>query len=267
MQRKIARRGRVPVEYALVGASERGCGNASTIAQPARRVCLKLHTRSLVRGLTPGIGSAFGSMADRPRTRGSSHRAGCLAVAPSVQIVPRWLIAPPARPNLAAIGPRAELDAVPCASGLSRLSPVGGVGEARLMARVESAGTPRVITARPLAECWGAPVPRVRCWRALALARKTGTAFWASPGSARQALTGLALRMAISPPIETRFGAIEISLRDSQIGVYVARLVVDEVPMLPGGAVTLDTKASMADDNLVNGGDHQKGYRPKPRSP
>ena len=105
--------------------------------------------------------------------------------------------------------------------------------------------------------------------RALALlqARKTGTAFWASPGSARQALTGLALRMAISPPIETRFGAIEISLRDGQIGVHVARLVVDEVPMLPGGAVTLDTKASMADDNLVNGGDHQKGYRPKPRSP
>ena len=46
---------------------------------------------------------------------------------------------------------------------------------------------------------------------------------------------------------------IQVGLRHGQVGVNVARLVIDEVRMLPGGVVPVHTEASAADHDLVNG--------------
>ena len=46
---------------------------------------------------------------------------------------------------------------------------------------------------------------------------------------------------------------IQVGLRHGQVGVNVARLVIDEVRMLPGGVVPVHTEASAADHDLMNG--------------
>jgi hypothetical protein len=46
----------------------------------------------------------------------------------------------------------------------------------------------------------------------------------------------------------------QVRLRHGQIGVHVARLAIDEVRMVPGGVVPVHTEASVAHDDLVNGG-------------
>ena len=78
---------------------------------------------------------------------------------------------------------------------------------------------------------------------------------------------------AIPVPAAPGFCAIDVRLRDGQIGVHVARLVVDEVDNLPGGELPFHAEACVAHHNVVNGGaglepvggsywyEHQKGYR------
>ena len=51
-----------------------------------------------------------------------------------------------------------------------------------------------------------------------------------------------------------RFGAVVMRLRDREIGVHVAALVIDEVRVLPRSAVALHPKARVANDDLVDCG-------------
>ena len=68
---------------------------------------------------------------------------------------------------------------------------------------------------------------------------------WSSLKSARARMThGLA----------ERFGAVVMRLRDREIGVHVAALVIDEVRVLPRSAVALHPKARVANDDLVDCG-------------
>ena len=53
-----------------------------------------------------------------------------------------------------------------------------------------------------------------------------------------------------------RFGAVVMRLRNRQIGVHVAALVIDKVRVLPRSTVALHPKARVADDDFVDcGGD------------
>ena len=49
-----------------------------------------------------------------------------------------------------------------------------------------------------------------------------------------------------------RFGAVVMRLRDREIGVHVAELAIDEVRLLSGSAVALNSQARVADEDFVD---------------
>jgi hypothetical protein len=49
-----------------------------------------------------------------------------------------------------------------------------------------------------------------------------------------------------------RFGAVVMRLRNREIGVHIAELVIHEVRLLTGSAVALHPKARVADEDFVN---------------